>query len=147
MSGASSNPLSLPSIVPDMRPPTVTPLFTTPPQISLPTYTIKQLVAYQPHMPSPPAGVSVAMLAIKLSHRTHYSSNWTHDYARINSGSLRPITNVPIFDFHALVNLMGLVKFDPQMALPWDASPMMSKVCVTSYLNVQVLGAAWQLVL
>lgn len=46
-----------------MPPPTVTLLIAAPPQISPPTYTIKQLLAYQPPMPSPPAGVSVAILA------------------------------------------------------------------------------------
>lgn len=42
---------------------------------------------------------------------------------------------------------MDSVKFDQQMALPWDASPMMFEAYVTSYLDVPVLVAAWQVVL
>lgn len=139
--------MSLPFIVPEMPPPTVTVLFAAPPQISPPTYTIKQLLAYQPPLPSPPSGVSVAILAAKVCRPTHYSSSSTRSYAPINSRSLRPIPNVPIVEFRALIDSMDSVKFDQRMALPWDASPMMSEACVTSYLDVQVLGAAWQIVL
>lgn len=54
-----------------------------PPQIAPPTYTIKQLLAYQPPVHSPPSGVSLAILAAKVSRPTHYSSSSTRSYAPV----------------------------------------------------------------
>lgn len=139
--------MSLLSSVPNMPPPAATVLFAGPPQIPQSTYTIKQLLAYQPHMPSPPSGVSVAILAAKVGRPTHLSSSSTRSYPPINARSLRLIPNVPIVEFRTLIDSMDSVKFDQRMAVPWDASPMMSEACVTSYLDAQVLGAGWQVVL
>lgn len=57
-------------------------------------------------MPSPPAAVNVPILAAKASRPTHYSSNSTRDYDPINSGSVRPISDVAIVDFRALIDLI-----------------------------------------
>lgn len=146
MPGPPSDLISLPSKVAEMPPPTVTVLFAPPPQITPPN-TINQLLAYQPPMPSAPSGVSVAMLAAKVSRPPHYSSSSTRSCALIHAWSLRRIPNVLMVEFRALIDSMDSDKFDQHMALPCDASPMMSEACITSYLDIQVLGAVWQIVL
>lgn len=49
--------------------------------------------------------------------------------------------------FREIIDSMESIRFLQPTALPWEASPMLSEGCVTSYLDVQILGAAWQVVL
>lgn len=55
--------------------------------------------------------------------------------------------NLAITTFRERLDSMNCIRFDQPMALPWNASPMLSEGCVSAYLDAQILGAAWQAVL
>lgn len=129
-----------------MPPPSV--VFVAPPPPTLPTtYTVKQLLAHQPQRPSPASGISATILASRANRPTHKSSAASDKYDPIHASRLRLIPALPINEFRAVIDSMNSIQFSQPMAIPWEASPMLSEGCVTSYLDVQILGAAWQAVL
>lgn len=127
----------------DMLPPAHLIMFAPPPP---PTYTIKQLLDYPLQTPSPPSGVSIALLEAQTNRPTHSSAR-AMDFETIEETTLRPILGIEIANFREQIQSMESIRFSHSMAIPWEASPMMSEGCVTGYLDAQVLGAAWQAVL
>lgn len=69
------------------------------------------------------------------------------EYEWIDETTLHTILGIEIASFRTRVQSMESIKFGHSLALPWEASPMLSEGCVTGYLDAQVLGAAWQAVL
>lgn len=128
-----------------MPPPSV--VFVAPPLLTSPTYTVKQLLAHQPQRPSPASGISATILASRANRPTHKSSAASDKYDPIHASRLRLIPALPINEFREVIDSMDSIQFSQPMALPWEASPMLSEGCVTSYLDAQILGAAWQAVL
>lgn len=123
-----------------MPPPASTIMFAPPPS---PTYTTRQVLAYQVQMPSP---TSVPRRgSVTINHPVQ--SSIAPEFRWIVGSSLQRIRKLHISEFRSRIEMMDCVKFDDPMALPWHASPMLSEGCVTSYLDAQVLGAAWQVVL
>lgn len=126
-----------------MPPPAQVTLFAPPP---LRTYTLKQLLDHPLQTPSAPSGISVGVLAAQTNRPTHSSAR-ALEYEWIDETTLHTILGVEIAIFRKRIQSMDSVKFGHSLALPWEASPMLSEGCVTAYLDAQVLGAAWQAVL
>lgn len=135
-------PASSSTLFTPMPPPNV--IFAAPP---VPTYTLTELLAYQPQMPSPPSGISASIVDSKTKRPTHSSSLRSMKYEWIHEQSLRRVMGCAITSFRDRLQAMNSLRFDQPMALPWNASPMLSEGCVTGYLDAQILGAAWQAVL
>lgn len=111
------------------------------------TYTIKQFLAHPPQLPSPASGFSSGILLSRAKLPTHKSTAASDKYDPIFASSLYLVPNLRINDFRATIDSMDGIRFPQPMALPWDASPMLSEACVSSHLDVQILGVAWQAVL
>lgn len=126
-------------------PPPARPIIIAPP--ALPTYSLQQVLDFPLQTPSPPSGVSIGVLAAQANRPTHNSSAKALDYECIIPGTLRPIPGLEIAQFRDRVKSLDSIRFGHTMAIPWEASPMLSEACVTGYLDAQVLGAAWQAVL
>lgn len=108
-----------------------------------PTYTMKQLLAYQVQLPSPTSRPST----VKIEDNDPEENSTVLGYDSILGSSLQRICKLHVSKFRSRIETMDSVKFDQPMALPWHASPMLSAGCVAGYLDAQVLGAAWQVVL
>lgn len=126
-----------------MPPPAQVTMFAPPP---LPTYTLKQLLDHPVQTPSAPSGISAGVLAAQTNRPTHSSAR-ALQYEWIDETTLHTILGVEIANFRKRIDSMESIKFGHSLALPWEASPMLSEGCVTGYLDAQVLGAAWQAVL
>lgn len=66
------------------------------------------------------------------------------------SQSLRPVDSHLVQEFRNRIHSMSehaKISFNDPLALPWEACAMVSEAMVTSYLDTQVIFAAWQAVL
>lgn len=126
-----------------MPPPAHTTMFAPPPP---PTFSINQLLAHTPETPSPPSGASAIAIETKRKRPTHNSSAPSDKYAPISDMSLREIPPLLVAAFRGQISSIDSIRLNSPMTLPWDASPMLSSGSVTSYLDAQVLIAAWQAV-
>lgn len=127
-----------------MPPPAQASIIAPPPSA---TYSLKQVLDFPLQTPSPPSGVSIAHLAAQANRPSHNSSARALEYESIIPGTLRLIPGLAIAQFRNRVKSLESIRFGNSMAIPWEASPMLSEACVTGYLDAQVLGAAWQAVL
>lgn len=111
------------------------------------TYTIKQLLARQPQIPSPVSGISAKVLPFCTNRPDHRSSAASNKYEFIQASRLRLIPNLPITEFREVIDSMDSVMFTQPMTLPRDTSSVLSEGYVTNYLDAEILVPAWQAVL
>lgn len=132
-----------------MPPPTHTISFLPPP---VPLFTVQQLLAHTPPVAPTPSSRSCGSRPAPnaLGRPSHSSSKLNEKYEPILAESLYPEAPVIVSDFRDRIRAISraaTITFQDPLVLPWDACSMLSEGMVTSYLDTQVLFAAWQAVL
>lgn len=132
-----------------MPPPTQTISFLSPP---IPSFTVQQLLAHTIPVAPPPSSRSCGSRPVpnSLGRPSHSSSKLNEKYEPILAESLYPDTPAIVSDFRDRIRAISraaTITFQDPLVLPWDACSMLSEGMVTSYLDTQVLFAAWQAVL
>lgn len=122
--------------------PPATSLFAPP---TSPTYTLKQFLAYQPRLVTPPFGVSTEALSAEVSSPilTSTAGKRVEILDRLYPFSYHVIDN-----FRARIDTMdSSISFEQPLAPPHYPSPIPSVECIPGWIDAQILAASWQAVL